>query len=1136
MIERPNSIYDIAAMEKEHARFKAILEEDTAALVALYNIRQDNKGGTVGTFAKDAEKTNIAIEKQVKLHTKLRAEAAAVDALMRQRFATDAKIITSTTDFAKATARSTVELQKNNKEIKAQAAADAAQVGTRERAMAQIKLLTIQKDRMVLIGDKETKQYDELVAKINRYNNFLKQTGTLAEKQRMNVGNYSGSIGILKTSLDEVSKKIEANTRAGQKNNETTKLLEKEYKILNQLVESQAVGFASARAEILANQKALFALEEAGKKGTKVYNELAVATGKLQDQVGDLKARTKALGSDTFALDGLIQGAQTLAGVYGVAQGAAALFGEENEELQKTFVKLQAVMTIIQGLQSIQNALQAESTVRLLINNAQQKAAIGIQALKNFVMRGSITATAQATAATVANTAATNATGKAALFAAGSMKVLRFALIASGIGAILLLLPLAAKGMGLFGKNTGEAADQAKELGKAMERLNGQFEDQIILLERNGELLLEQMKQRGATEKQLNAQEIENLKIKSAVLQAQNNQQMELARTALEATGIFGKGLVRNKEEAKALVENLKLISESLPDDNAQKGVVDTAINGFETIVDNFNKISQVEFDITLKGEQEKTKVYEKGVESAKKADEKRLKNAVDAENKLRAVRAQIQAENANEILRQNENLAGDPDQEINTRLNAAKVAATFRKIINEQEYQESIAAEVKIEDGKRVVVEKSQAEKILAKTKFQNKEKQIEENFSKELLAIQKEDAEKKRDQMEKDQQLELEILTDGKEKEQAELEAAYNNDIIALNDRFEKGKISQKDYNKKREGLDFAYHVAALEAEIRYTKKVLEVMKLRGIDVSKELRALAVLELELSDLTRNQVIKNDNDVTANKIENLEKLQQAYQVFAEVVNGFLNAAFTKQKNAIQGEIDLIEKRKEADLKANDSRVQSDQDRAANAELISLRAQTQREQLERRQKEIDMKKAQAEKALAIFQITIATAVNIAKALTPFGKVLAAISGAAQLAIAIATPIPRYKGGRGYGKEEFAITGDGGVSEFIHREDGTIEKTPATDTLVKLMPKDKVYKDKRTLLNNIAAGSQDLSNWKVDSSGGLSRADMQEFAGQIVSAVQKIEVNTTMITKSGWHNTNTRLNRTDAWVNKYIKGK
>jgi len=56
-----------------------------------------------------------------------------------------------------------------------------------------------------------------------------------------------------------------------------------------------------------------------------------------------------------------------------VAQGAAEIFGKDNQALQDTFVKLQAALAVLQGLQAIQSVLQKESAARQLISAAIQK-------------------------------------------------------------------------------------------------------------------------------------------------------------------------------------------------------------------------------------------------------------------------------------------------------------------------------------------------------------------------------------------------------------------------------------------------------------------------------------------------------------------------------------------------------------------------------------------------------------------------------------------------------------------------------------------------------------------------------------------------------------------------------------------
>jgi len=187
------------------------------------------------------------------------------------------------------------------------------------------------------------------------------------------------------------------------------------------------------------------------------------------------------------------------------------------------------------------------------------------------------------------------------------------------------------------------------------------------------------------------------------------------------------------------------------------------------------------------------------------------------------------------------------------------------------------------------------------------------------------------------------------------------------------------------------------------------------------------------------------------------------------VISSALNAAATTRKNEIQEEIDLIDKRKEADLAANDARVQSDQDRAANAIVINARAQAQKEQLERKQKQIDQQKARADKALAIFQITLSTAEAIVKAGgNPFKIAFAAAIGAAQLAIAIATPIPKFKHGKNVGNnyEGLGIVNDGPKMEAIERADGSIEFPQGRDVLTYVGKNDIIHPDKDVWLNAI----------------------------------------------------------------------
>jgi hypothetical protein len=149
----------------------------------------------------------------------------------------------------------------------------------------------------------------------------------------------------------------------GNANVQVVDQLTKEYELLDNIVKSQANGFVSMREEIKNNQVAIEQLSLVYGEDSDVVQGLIKENGKLRDTFSDLKAAQKAVGSDTFAFDALLQGGQALVGIYGAAQGAAQLLGDQNEDLQKAMVRLQAAMALVQGVQAAVNALQKEGAL-----------------------------------------------------------------------------------------------------------------------------------------------------------------------------------------------------------------------------------------------------------------------------------------------------------------------------------------------------------------------------------------------------------------------------------------------------------------------------------------------------------------------------------------------------------------------------------------------------------------------------------------------------------------------------------------------------------------------------------------------------------------------------------------------------
>ena len=144
-------------------------------------------------------------------------------------------------------------------------------------------------------------------------------------------------------------------------------------------------------------------LEQSGKGGTAQFRQLTLDAARLEDQIGDTRARVANLASDTFKFDAAVQATQGLAAGFEIAQGAAALFGSESEDLQKALLKVQAATAIANGVQQVANLLLEESKIKTLV-------------LTNV----------QAGYAAVVGTST------------GAMKAFRIALAATGIGLLVI--------------------------------------------------------------------------------------------------------------------------------------------------------------------------------------------------------------------------------------------------------------------------------------------------------------------------------------------------------------------------------------------------------------------------------------------------------------------------------------------------------------------------------------------------------------------------------------------------------------------------------------------------------------------------------------------------------------------------
>lgn len=288
-----------------------------------------------------------------------------------------------------------------------------------------------------------------------------------------------GEIAVRKQALDEARNLSNELEREATKREASTRQ-----------VEESAEAHQSLRARIRELREEMALYREAHGDQTEDYRRMSAELGRLQDIQGDIAAQGRVFANDEAKFQGVIQGLSGLSGAFSAATGAVSLFAGENENLQKVMTKVQSVMAIAMGLQSVAQTLNKDSAFHLVTLNglkewwagivekatAAETAETAAIVANTAAQQAQSAATAQNTAVKGANTVAMGGQAVAAtagsvanLTLAGAFRAVGLAIKSiPGLGWLIAAITALGAGIAYFSNKAKEAKKAQEELSKAM--------------------------------------------------------------------------------------------------------------------------------------------------------------------------------------------------------------------------------------------------------------------------------------------------------------------------------------------------------------------------------------------------------------------------------------------------------------------------------------------------------------------------------------------------------------------------------------------------------------------------------------------------------------------------------------------
>ena len=711
-------------------------------------------------------------------------------------------------------------------------------------------------------------------------------------------------------------------------------------------------------------------LEIAGQDGTAAFNQLLIAAARLEDQIGDTRAKVKILASDTFKFDAAVGATQALASGFELAQGAAALFGSESEDLQKAIVKITAATAVANGVQQLATLIKEESAVK----------------------------TAVLTAATAAYNVVVGTS-------TGALKAFRLALAATGVGLLVVGLIALIENFDKIKDALSGTSDATRAFEAAQKSANAE------LAKTKGFLSDAALAQADLNDK---------LAVSQGKLSAQQAQINKINRDGQQAIIKDTKALIVERVKLDAVISGQTKAVEDL-----QKKQAGFAANEQQTIkTSTANKLAAAQAELNASSKTRAAVVAD--IEAKKKVNIDAAKTDIDIIKQDEKNDAQQKANDKAKSLRDAAN-AKALESTRKAAEDQAKARADLDKQANDA-FVASLDAQSKIlnESNNKII----ELEKTFAAARFKAGSEEEKKALEQQAIVIAEIRAKATADVAALEKTANEKLFKDKLEVAKAAEGATLQQQLAALEEQ-QKIELSFADklgLSELEIATRYALAIGKVKTDIAAAAIETQINELKTLEIeegsSLERRvALINIEADKRRQTAKDSIKDQKQLASElelinaetqqaitaetKTETDKRIDLAVQYAEQVVNVF-NALNELSKVNSENRIAEVTATSEAQLNAiNES------------EALERDKQKQRVALEKRTAAAiaaeKTKQARQDKALALFQIGINTAKGIISALgaTPPNPVLAAfigITGAIQAAAVAAKPLPKFAQG------------------------------------------------------------------------------------------------------------------------------